>query len=45
LREALPTLDDTTKAIIIVGIVIGVKLGNSRGVIYRDLAPFEHSAG
>jgi serine/threonine protein kinase len=39
LREALPTLDGTGKAIVIVGIVIGMKFIHSRGVIHRDLRP------
>jgi serine/threonine-protein kinase len=38
-REALPTLDNTAKAIIIVGIVIEMKFIHLPGVIHRDLKP------
>jgi serine/threonine protein kinase len=39
LREALPTLNDTGKAIVIVGIVLGTKFIHSQGVIHRYLKP------
>jgi serine/threonine-protein kinase len=37
LREPLLTLNDTGKAIVIVGVVIGMEFIHSRGVIHRDL--------
>jgi serine/threonine protein kinase len=39
LREALPTLNDTEKAVVVVGIVLGMKFMHSRGIIHRDLKP------
>jgi serine/threonine protein kinase len=39
LREALPRLDDTGKAIVICGVVVGMKFIHSRGVVHRDLKP------
>jgi hypothetical protein len=39
LRHGLPTLDDTGKAIAVVGMVIGMKLRRSRGGIHRHLRP------
>jgi serine/threonine protein kinase len=37
LRDALLRLDDSGKAIIVVGMVLGMKFIHSRGVIHRDL--------
>jgi serine/threonine protein kinase len=39
LRDALPRLDDTVKAIVVVGVVLGMKFIDSRGAIHRDLKP------
>jgi serine/threonine kinase 32 len=35
----LPRLDDTGKAIVICGIVVGIKFIHSRGIVHRDLKP------
>jgi serine/threonine protein kinase len=39
LREAPPRLDDTEKAIVICGIVVGMQFIYSRGFVHRDLKP------
>jgi serine/threonine protein kinase len=39
LRDVLGSLDDTQKAIVAIGIVIGMKFIHSRGIIHRDLKP------
>jgi serine/threonine protein kinase len=39
LREALPRLDDTERAIVICSIVVGMRFIHSRGFVHRDLKP------